>query len=50
MEHHAQSADDALIGGLSYQLKPRASYVTDRRAVTFFASGGNQYSSAGVKV
>ena len=50
MEHHAQSVDDALKGGLSYQLKPGASYVTDRRAVTFSASGGNQYSSAGVKV
>ena len=24
MEHHAQSIDDALIGGLSYQLKPGA--------------------------
>ena len=50
MEHHAQSVDDALIGGLSYKLKAGASYVTDRRAVTFFASGGNQYSSSGAKV
>ena len=25
--HHAQSVDDALIGGLSYKLKPGASYV-----------------------
>ena len=50
MEHHAQSVDDALICGLGYKFKPGASYVTDRRAVTFFASGGNQYSSAGVKV
>ena len=50
MEHHAQSVVDALIGGLSYQLQPGASYVTDRRAVTFFASGGNQYPPAGVKV
>ena len=50
MGHHAQSVDDALIGGLSYKLKPGASYVTDRRSVTFFASRGNQYSSAGVKV
>ena len=31
MEHHAQSIDDALIGGLSYKLKPGASYVTNRR-------------------
>ena len=50
MEHHVQSVDDALIGGLSYKLKAGASYVTDRRSVTFFASGGNQYSPSGVKV
>ena len=50
MEHHVQPVGDALIGGPSYKLKPGASYVTGRRAVTFFASGGNQYSSAGVKV
>ena len=50
MEHHVQSVDDALIGGLAYKLKAGASYVTDRRSVTFFASGGNQYSPSGVKV
>ena len=50
MEHHVQSVDDALIGGLSYKLKAGASYVQDRRSVTFFASGGNQYSPSGVKV
>jgi hypothetical protein len=50
MEHHAQSLDDALISGLSYKLKPGASYVTNRRSVTYFAQGGNQYSTSGVKV
>ena len=50
MEHHAQSVDDALIGGLSYKLKPGASYVTNRRSVSYFASGGNTYSPSGVKV
>ena len=50
MEHHAQSVDDALIGGLGYKLKAGASYVTNRRSVSFFASGGNQYSPDGVKV
>ena len=50
MEHHAQSIDDALIGSLSYKLKPRASYVTNRRSVSYFASGGNTYSPNGVKV
>ena len=50
MEHHAQSTDDALIGGLSYKLKPGASYVTNRRSVSYFAFGGNTYSPNGVKV
>ena len=45
-----QSVEDALIGGLSYKLKPGASYVTNRRPCSFMASGGNQYSSNGVKV
>ena len=50
MEHHAQSVDDALIGGLSYKLKAGASYVTNRRSVSYFAPGGNQYSPSGVRV
>ena len=50
MEHHVQSIDGSLIGGLSYELKAGASYVTDRRKCTFHASGGNQHSSNGVKV
>ena len=50
MEHHAQSVDDALIGGLSYKLKAGASHVTNRRSVSYFASGGNTYSPNGVKV
>ena len=50
MEHHAESIDDALIGGLSYKPKPGASYVTNRRSVSYFASGGNSYSPNGVKV
>ena len=50
MEHHAQSIDDAPVGGLSYKLKPGASYVTNRRSVSYFASGGNTYSPYGVKV
>ena len=44
MEHHAQSVDDALIGCLNYELKAGASYVTNRRSVSYFAQGGNQYS------
>ena len=50
MEHHVQSIDDSLIGGLSYKLKAGASYVTNRRSVSYFASGGNRYSPNGVRV
>ena len=50
MEHHAQSIDDAPIGGLSYKLRPGASYVTNRRSVSYFGSGGNTYSPNGIKV
>ena len=50
MEHHAQSVDDALIGGLSYKLKAGASYIINRRSVSYFAQGGNQYSPNGVKL
>ena len=50
MEHRAQSVDDALIGGLSYKLKAGASYVTNRRSASYFASGGNTYSPNCVKV
>ena len=50
MEHHAQSVDNALIGGLSYKLKAGASYVANRTPVSYFAQGGNQYISDGVKV
>ena len=50
MEHHAQSTDDALNGGLSYKLKPGVSHVTNRRSVSYFASGGSTYSPSGVRV
>ena len=50
MEHHSQSVDDALIGGLSNKLKAGASYITNRGSVSYFASGGNQYSPNGVRV
>jgi len=36
MESHAQATEDYLIEGLSFKLAPGASYVTNRRSVTFF--------------
>jgi len=50
MESHAQSVEDYLIDGLSFKLTPGASYITSRRSVTFFPTGGNAYSPNGVKV
>ncbi len=50
MESHAQSVEAYLIDGLSFKLTPGASYITQRRSVTFFPTGGNSYSPTGVKV
>ena len=50
MKQHARSIGDALICGLGTKLKPGASYVTNRRSVSYFASGGNTYSPNGVNV
>ena len=50
MEGHAQSVEDNLIESLSFKLRPGASYVTNRRSVTFWPQGGNSYSPTGVKV
>ena len=51
VEAHANSSEDYLIEGLSYKLSPGASYVTNRRSVSFFPSGSDTYSpSSGSKV
>ena len=50
MEATAQSVEDQLVDGLSFKLRPGASYITNRRSVTYYPHGGNQYSSTGVKV
>ena len=50
MEATAQSIEDHLIGGLRFKLRPGASYITNRRSVSYFPQGGNQYSPNGVKV
>ena len=45
------SVEDHLIDGLSFKLSPGASYVTDRRSVTFHPAVSSIYSpSAGTKV
>eukprot|EP00972_Heterocapsa_arctica_P029036 4272504-Heterocapsa_arctica.AAC.1 len=50
MEYHTASIEDSLVGPLSFKLSPSASYVTNRRSVSYFAQGSNSYSPAGVKV
>ena len=50
MEAVANAAEDKLIDGLSFKLKPGASYVTDRKSVTFHPQGSNIYSPIGTKV
>jgi hypothetical protein len=50
MEAVAQGVEDYLIDALSFKLNPGASYITNRRSVTFFPTGGNDYSPTGVKV
>ena len=50
MEATAQSVEDYLIDGLTFKLQPGASYITNRRSVTYFPHGGNTYSATGVKV
>ena len=50
LESHAQSVEDVLVDSLSFKLKPGASYITERKSVSYFSSGGNQYAPSGVKV
>ena len=41
----ASSVEDYLIEGLSFKLNPGASYVTERRSVSYFTAGSNIYQS-----
>ena len=51
MESYAQSTQDYLIDTLSYKMAAGASYVTNRRSISFYSSGSDTYSpSSGVKV
>ena len=41
----ANSVEDYLIDGLSFKLNPGASYVAERRSVSYFPSGSNIYQA-----
>ena len=40
------SAEDILIDNLSFNLNKGASYINERRSVSFFPSGSNTYKSS----
>ena len=51
LESHAQAVEDVLHESLSFKLRPSASYVIDRKFVTFWPQGSSEYKvSGGVKV
>ena len=50
IEAHANGEADDLIDVLSYKLPLTATYFTDRKSVTFYASGSNEYSTSGTKL
>ena len=51
MEALSNGVEDYLIYGLSFKLPNGSSYVTDRRKVTYYASGSNIYApTSGTKV
>ena len=51
VEAMANGVEDKLIDGLSFKMQPGASYVVDRRSVTYHPQGSNIYKpSAGTKL
>ena len=50
METHIQATEDALIDTLSFKLPSTANFITDRRSVSFFPAGSNDYGPRGVKI
>ena len=43
LEATTNAIEDYLIDSISFKLQPGASYVTDRRSVTFHPQGSNIY-------
>ena len=50
MESHLNSTDVVLLENFQYKLPSNASYVTDRKQSSYFASGSNIYSPTGTGV
>ena len=47
VEAMANGVEDKLIDGLSFKMQPGASYVVDRRSVTYHPQGSNIYKASG---
>ena len=47
VEAMANGVEDKLIDGLSFKMQPGASYVVDRRSVTYHPQGSNIYKATG---
>ena len=45
VDYIANSAEDLLIDSFQFKIPPSASYVTDRRSVSYFTAGSNVYQS-----
>ena len=50
VEAMANSVEDVLVDGLSFKLRPGASYINERKSVTFHPQGSNIYSANGTKL
>ena len=47
----ANTAEDLLIDSFQFKIPPGASYVTDRRTISYFTAGSNIYQSgSGTKI
>ena len=50
VEAVANSVEDVLVDGLSFKLRPGASYINERKSVTYHPQGSNIYSTNGTKL
>ena len=50
VEAIANGVEDVLIDSLSFKLNPGASYITNRKSVTWWVSGSQSYSSGQSRV
>ena len=46
----ANSVENVLVDGLSFKLRPGASYINKRKSVTYHPQGSNIYSTNGTKL